>query len=156
MLTSAVERKHAAHELQRHREFERQVAQLSTNFINIPADALDAGIRRALRELAGVTRDDWAVLYVAEAGSTTAMPAYEWCDDSVRAARGTLRPLALHDGAPFARELRERGTVQRVLSAAAHPSQPVDAQELSGLGMAAIVHVALISKGELLGTLAFA
>jgi hypothetical protein len=110
MLTGALERKRAALALAHHREFERLIAHLSTNFINIPSNALDAGMRGALRELANVTGDDWAVVYVME-GSKTAQPACEWRNEQFERRKVTLHSVELGPDDPLGRALREHGVL---------------------------------------------
>jgi signal transduction histidine kinase len=157
MLAGAVERKRAARTLAKHREFERLIAHLATDFINIPSNGLDAGMRGALRELALVTGDDWAVVFVTDEGSTTAIPAYEWRNERFAARRVTHPPVALGPDDPLGRAFREAGVLHLPsLDALPAYASRAEREKLEGLGIGALVDVPLIASGELLGFLGFA
>ncbi len=72
------ERKRIEAELQFRLDFDRLVAKLSTQFINIDADALSDGIQQALAELAEFMEVEHSYIFQLDADQTTASLTHAW------------------------------------------------------------------------------
>jgi signal transduction histidine kinase len=75
--------------LQNRLTFEKIITDISTEFINLPSDQIDAGIQRALQTIGQFTGSDRCYVFLLSDDGATMHNTHEWCRAGVEA----LQPL---------------------------------------------------------------
>ena len=84
MLEQEIEvRKSVEKKLRHHLEFENLITDISTNFIQLPFDAIDDGINNALHDLATFADIDRCFIMLFLEDGISLELAYQWCADQI-------------------------------------------------------------------------
>ncbi|MBI3414445.1 MAG: PAS domain S-box protein [Verrucomicrobia bacterium] len=96
IVNDLTERRRAEKSLQLRVQLERLIADISSHFINIAAEEIDAGIHQALQRLAEFSQLErsYVFLYTAEGASTSR--THEWCAAGISSRRDAFQNLSLN------------------------------------------------------------
>jgi transcriptional regulator with GAF, ATPase, and Fis domain len=132
------------------RNFERVAFELSTRFVNLPADQIDAEIEVALGEVANAL-DVQLVTVIQPVGQGDFEVSYEWSEDK----RNRFKGLSVADGFPWLDEQLKKG---EPLPIGKLDDFPADASIESGAmkeaGFEAVLWAPFEARGELAGYIA--
>jgi len=154
--TDVTDRKRAERELLRRVEFERLIATVSTNFINLASNEIDAGIAHALQMIGAATGTDSAYIARFSADGTMWTLTHKWSAGGWPALSETFeqRPAAL---LPWVMEHLRRREVVHVPDVAGLPAEAAaDRDLLVQWGARSVLAVPMVSAGRLAGLLGFA
>ena len=138
------------HALQGQLEFERLVADLSTQFINVPADQVDAVIREALERIGEALDIDRCTFYRIEPDGVLLDPV-GWQRPGVPPHSG---PLAGRERLPWALE-RALGGELVMFSSVDEIPNPVDRATYEAMGTRSTLTVPLSVGGRIVGAVGF-
>lgn len=82
--TDITERKQAEQTLQERLHFENLMTSISTDFINLPPDQVDAGIERTLQAVSEFTHADRSYVFLYSGDRTSMSLAYEWSAKGIK------------------------------------------------------------------------
>lgn len=85
--TDITERKYAEEALQHRLAFERLITDISTEFINLKSDQIDAGIEQALAAIGRFTGSDRSYVFLFSADGTQMKNIHEWCRAGILALK---------------------------------------------------------------------
>ncbi len=150
------EEKHFAEELAYHARFERLISELATGFIDVPVEAVDDGIERALRlvgEFAGV---DIAYFTILATDHSTLGDSFAWTSAQGAPYRGELNQFTLADY-PWTRAQLERGERIHVADVETDFPEAARSEQLAAraVDLRSCVTYPIIRKGELVAMLGF-
>lgn len=90
------ERRKAEKELEYRLAFENLLATVSTNFINLPQDNIDAGIHDALRKIGEFARVDRSYIYLISPNGKTVSNTHEWCAEGIEQQKSNLQNIPVN------------------------------------------------------------
>ena len=152
-LTERCELEHAASQvLDRKLEFERFIAQLSVQFINLPADQVIEAIRDAIRRIGETLEVDRCSFFRIVEGELAPGPIAWWGRPDVAAP---VPVTSLKERFPWTREAILEGTVLSFSSLDEVAGQ-VDRESYRALDVRAAVTVPIAVSGQVVGMLGFA
>ena len=145
------ERKQAEGALKDRVEFEKIIAAISTSFINLAPDEVDAGIEDALGSIGELFGVDRSYLFRLFDDGTRTDNTHEWCADGIRSQIENLKGLSVADFPWFLERLNRFETVN-IPSVADLPQGADTEKEIlrSGDILSAIL-VPMIYSGTLVG-----
>ncbi len=145
------ERRRHEEEMRRSRGFERLVATLATELVDLPALQIDAAVERALGAIGSYFDGDRAYLFQFDDAQRSMDNTHEWCAPGVVPHRERLVGLAVADFPSVGRLLRSGETIQ-VASVPELPPGPERAEfELEGI--LSLLLVPMTSGGRVTGFL---
>jgi PAS domain S-box-containing protein len=151
-LTERQELEHAASlAIDRRVEFERLIAELSVQFINLPADQVIESIRDAIRRIGEALDVDRCTFFRIIEGEPPAGPIAWWGRPGV-AVPATVTPYK--DRLPWTQETILDGNVVSFSSLAGVPNE-VDRESYRTLDVRAAVTVPIAVSGQIVGALDF-
>ncbi len=148
-------RKAAEEALHRRLDFERLIASLSTDFINLSPPEVDAGIQRAMDVVGRFAQAERCYVALFRAGGERWSVIYEWCSPGTSSLRDRFIDLPV-EVMPWAIE-RVKGMETVHLTSVGHLPDEARAERdlLQTLGIHAAVAVPIASGGKVLGFLGF-
>lgn len=136
-------------------EFETLLSAISTDFINLPPDQFDFGIRQALKNVARFTNTDRAFLFQYREGGTRIDNTHEYCQDGIPSQLIQHQNQFSATYSWFHNELASFNNVH-VQKLSELPPQAAAERELwSQLGIRSIVCVPLFAHMDLYGGVGF-
>jgi len=131
--------------------FETLVAQLSTDFIHVTADHMDAQINRALRKVGEFMDVDRVYIFLYKDNNTLMDNTHEWCREGIAPFVNQLKNLPIHEFY-CAREVLNRGKVFMVPEVAKLPPEAArDRAEFERQGIQSLVNLPLICGDAQIG-----
>ena len=149
------ERKKAEEDLHYRLGFEKLVANLSTDFINLKTDEIDEGINHALTEVGKFARVDRSYIFQFSNNGESMSNTHEWCEDGIKPQIDTLQNLSTRDFpwtiTHFRRfEMIHVPSVEDLPPEASNEKQTFEEQDIKSL-----VLVPMSYGGRLLGFIGF-
>lgn len=144
-------RKHAELEVAHHRVFEHLVTELSAEFVNLPAERLQQGFERALRDLGTLFGAERATIFLIDERTKVLEARYSW------GAAGIDRPSVPFTEYSFARDNVVRRELERdglvsFEDVTTMPDAVADSRaRLIANGVAAFIAVPLLRRGRMIG-----
>lgn len=149
------QRKQAEEAVQRHAQFTELIATISTGFIDIEPDQVDARVRQALEDLGRFADVDRTYLFLLHDRGKIFDCAYEWCAQGIRAEADRLRHLRSHDF-PFALGTIRKGEILHVPRVNDLPaSAQAEKEEWQAEQIQSLINIPLIALGEVIGFIGF-
>ena len=108
IIMQSLQRRQAETRVQERLKIEKLISEISTSFINLPAEEVDNGINYALRRLGEVENVERSYLFLLFDEGARAVNTHEWCAEGVAPQIHNLQNLAFHE-LPWA----SRKTMQR-------------------------------------------
>jgi PAS domain S-box-containing protein len=145
------QRKRAEDALRYRLDFERLLAEISTNFINLPPAEIANGVVAALKaigEFFGIDRG----YIVSFAAKGTMQLEYEWCAHGTAPLIGEFRDVPI-DNYPWWRDRRQRLEPVHVVRVDDLPEEGAGKHYLTSQGTQSIIEVPMVSGGALFAVL---
>lgn len=149
------ERKRAEELLRYRAKMEELVATISTNFINLTADEVDAGINRALKmigEFAGVDR---SYVFLYQDGKEKMDNTHEWCAEGIQPQRENLKGVPVQDFPWGMSKLARFETIHVPLVSDLPDDASAERELQQSQGVQSFIIVPMIYGGSLVGFLGF-
>jgi PAS domain S-box-containing protein len=147
------ERKEAELALRYRSEFEALIAQISTDFLDLPSDKVDTGICNALNAIgtfAGVDR-----AYVFSWSDNLLFNTHEWCAEGIEAQKEKHQGVSASDF-PWAKQrLQALQTIHIVRVADLPEAARAERKSFEARGTQSIVIVPMVYRGALVGHVGF-
>jgi PAS domain S-box-containing protein len=106
VMIDVTEQRRAEAMLAHRAQSEQLVTAISTQFINLPLEQVDAGIQRALQMIAELTGVDRSYIFQISADGLTMDNTHEWCAEGVSPQKENLQHLRVQDYTWFLEPLR--------------------------------------------------
>jgi PAS domain S-box-containing protein len=153
VLTDVTARAHVEEQLQRQNRLQQLLLKLSSEFINLPLEQIDAAIQAALQEMGAFVSADRVYVFDYDFSSNTCSNTFEWCAPGITPQIAALQRVPL-EGIPEWVDTHRRGAEMIILDVGALPPGPLreilEAQEIKSLLM-----LPMIAKEGLLGFAGF-
>ncbi|HET8648114.1 MAG TPA: diguanylate cyclase, partial [Vicinamibacteria bacterium] len=136
-------------------DFERLVASLSAEFINLSVDEIDAGIDRALSKIGTFADVDRSYVFLFSEDGLRASNTHEWCAEAIAPQKDHMQDLPCAAFPWWMDQLRRHRHIH-VSSLAELPAEAAAEKELlAEQDVQSVMGVPLVSCGRLLGFLGF-
>jgi PAS domain S-box-containing protein len=147
------QRKQAEHALQDHAAFEKLITGISTEFINLGPEEIDAGIQRALKAIGEFTGVDRSYVFLFSADKSRSRCTHEWCAPGIAPQIGRMEDVPLgslpwFDGTILSMEVVH---IPRVADLPAELR--TEKEEFALQGIQSLIAVPLIYRGAVMGFL---
>jgi PAS domain S-box-containing protein len=152
--TDITERKQAEEALQHQIAFENVVMAISTYFINLEPDEIDAGIDRALRMLGEFTGVDRSCVFMYSGDRITMDCTHEWCAEGIEPAIQRMKTVPLSALGWSNEKLMRQEVLQISRVAELPPEARAERIELMSQGVQSLIAVPMAYQGEAMGFLA--
>ena len=140
----------------RHRmEIENLVANLSTQFINLRPEDLDAGINRALESIGMFGGVDRSYVFVFEDDGDTVNNTHEWCRPGIEPQQSRLQGLHIHAFPWLAERLASCPFIQIPSVGNLPPEASAEKREFQAQQIQSLVIVPMVRQKKLFGFLGF-
>jgi len=150
---------HAERQLQSHSHFQALVADLSTNFISVPLEAIEEAINHALQAIGEFVKADRSFLlhlHEDEQGQQWVEVAYEWTTEGIKPLPPDRQRFAI-DQYPWSfRKLQALEVVTLSLSMSLPPEATPEKTTLEELGSQSTILVPMSFENHLVGVIGFA
>ena len=155
MQLELAERVRAENALQERLALEKLITDISTQFINLGPDEIDAGIQRALQATAEFTGADRSYVFRFSTDGATMDNTHEWCAEGIESSIATLQAIPV-DTLPY---LTERITGLNVFHAPRVADLPPEAraekEESERENTQSVICVPMAYRGVAVGFLGF-
>jgi PAS domain S-box-containing protein len=94
--TDITEHKQFEHTLQERLHFENLMTGISTDFINLPPDQVDAGIERTLQAVSAFTHADRGYVFLYSGDRTSMSLAYEWTAQGIKPQKSQFQNVPIN------------------------------------------------------------
>lgn len=156
ILSDITDRQKTEASLQFRVDLEALIARISTDFINLPPEDIDAGINRALATLGSFVGVDRAYVFQLHDHGRLASNTHEWCAPGIGAEQANLQNLLLEADFPWFTGLMRRFEVCSINQVADLPAAAAAEQaEFKRQGIQSLVVVPMVHQGDLVGFLGF-
>jgi PAS domain S-box-containing protein len=155
--TDITEHKRAEEAVQHRLAFEQLITGISTEFINLKSDQIDAGIEQALAAIGRFTGSDRSYVFLFSADGTQMKNIHEWCRAGILSLKQLYHDTSI-DLLPWTTSHIKAGQVVHAPRLAALPSeaQPDRAQMQSHADAPlSFINVPMIYQGQVVGLLGF-
>jgi PAS domain S-box-containing protein len=126
----------------------------ATNFINIPANGIDAAIRKTLEEAGRFTRTDRAFIFEYDFAHNVCRNTYEWCASGEIPEKKNLRSISL-DLVPEWLERHRQNKTAIIQDSATLPQESGVRRMLESQGVRSHITIPIFLKNELFGFIGF-
>ena len=140
----------------RHRmKMETLMTTLSTSFIQLPSDEIDAAINKALQVIGEFAGVDSSYLFLAYDHGTKVNNTHEWCAPGITPQLSTQQGLRVEDFPWMAERLQRLETVHIPRVAELPPEAQAEQALLQAQDVQSLILVPMVYGGRLLGFLGF-
>jgi len=155
IITDITERQKIEADLRFRLELDALIVRISTEFINLPPEEIDAGIDRALAAIGSFVQVDRAYVFLYHDQGRLVSNTHEWCAPGIVPEKDNLQNLDLQVLFPwFAAQMQTQVCcISRV--ADLPPEAQAEKAEFRRQGIQSLVVVPLVHQGQLLGFLGF-
>ena len=150
------ERKRIEEALQYRERFEKIIATISTNFIDLPAEEIDSGITAALETIGKFAGMDRSYVFLFSEKGMMMSCKYKWCAPGIEPQIEYLQNIDIHSSFSwFAEKIKnfEAVNVPRVVDLPGEAK--AEREEFQRQGIQSIINVPMISAGSIFGFLGF-
>ncbi len=135
--------------------FEKLVTNISTEFINLGPDEIDAGIQHALQAIGEFTGDDRSYVFQFSSDGTTMDNTHEWCRAGITPQIHNLQAQPAEALSWSMAKIKRLETVHvpRVLDLP--PEAQVDREQMRGQDIRSIILVPIVYRGAAVGFVGF-
>ncbi|MDP3050209.1 MAG: diguanylate cyclase [Eubacteriales bacterium] len=155
MAVDISERKRVENELRYRLELEEFIAHISTEFINLAPEDINAGINKALGEIGRFAGVDRSYVFLLSEDNHRFYNAYEWCAEGVEPQNQDLQDLSVDSFPWFWETMRRLDVVHVPRVADLPPEAEVEKRTFQTLGIRGLICVPLVRKKTLIGFLGF-
>ncbi len=149
------ERKRAEQALQERLAFERVITSISTEFINLGPDEIDAGILHALQVIGEFTGDDRSYVFRFSEDGTTMDNTHEWCRADIEPQKQNLQAQSV-DILGWSVAKIKRLEVVHIPRVAELPAEAsVDREQMQGQDIQSLILVPMVYRGKAVAFVGF-
>ncbi len=148
------ERKRTEEELQHRLQFEELIARVSTEFINMGADAVDGGINDTLASVGRFFDIDHACVVQFHDDRRCMSVTHEWCDEAVSSHMEHVQNVAFRNGAWWLEKLQDFETIYIPRVAELGHDAEEEKRILEAQGIKSLVAIPMTHQRELVGFVA--
>jgi PAS domain S-box-containing protein len=149
------ERRQVERIVQHRLEFERLIASLSTYFVNIPSNDIDAGINQALCSTGQFAEADRSYVFLFRNNGKTVDNTHEWCAGGIVPQIDNLQGLHT-DSFPWIMARHRRGEVTSLHRVADLPPEAsAEKEEFEREGIQSLLTVPIVSSRGVIGFVGF-
>jgi len=145
------ERKKVEDELMRRIDFEMFIAQISTSFINLSAEKIDEGIKKALQRIGEFANVDRSYIFSIPLGQEEAECIYEWCAAGITPQISNFNKLSASFFPWGADKLRRLENIYIPSLAMLPPEAGAEKQLLEKQEIKSLIVVPMVLQGALAG-----
>jgi diguanylate cyclase (GGDEF)-like protein/PAS domain S-box-containing protein len=135
--------------------FERLVAALAAEFINLSVDEVDAGIDRALAKIGGFAGVDRAYVFVLSPDGRQAVNTHEWCAEGITSQKEAMQEVSCDAFRWWFDQLRRFRNIHVVSLGELPPEAEAERALLRDQQVQSVISVPLVAAGRLIGFLGF-
>jgi PAS domain S-box-containing protein len=155
VIRDITERKRTEKALQYRLEFEKLITSISTNFINIASDEIDAEINNALKKIGEFARVDRSYVILVSEDGAKIDNIYEWCAYKKYPVAQRLKEVLFESFPWFAEKMRRHETIYVPRIADLPVEATIEIAALQKASIKSIIEVPIIYGGVLFGYLGF-
>ncbi len=148
-------RKQTERELRRRIEFERLVTDISTQFIRLAPEEIDAHIDRALATIGRFVGADRSYVFRFSPDGRRMTNTHEWCAEGIRPAVHRIRDVSVEAFPWIVGRLRNREVVQVSHAEQLPPVAAAERREFAAQGIRSLVNVPILLGEAVFGFLGF-
>ena len=153
---SRAEVQETADALRHHVGLERLISEVSSDFVRLGAEDMDAGIDRALATLGAFIDVDRAYVFLCRNGTACVDNTHEWCREGVEPQLERLQSIHLNQDLPWFAERIQRLETVHVPDVAALPEEAsLERAHFEQQGIQSLIAVPIVSGETLSGFLGF-
>ncbi|MFH2047231.1 MAG: PAS domain S-box protein [Pseudomonadota bacterium] len=142
--------------LARRVELERLISTISSEFVGLSADEIDAGITRALGSVGIFSGADRAYVFLFQKSGKLVDNTHEWCADSIQPQINDLKSIPLADDLPWFTEQIQKHEVFHVPNVKDLPPEALAEQKhFEDQGIKSLIIVPMKFGNHLLGFIGF-
>jgi two-component system nitrate/nitrite sensor histidine kinase NarX len=141
--------------LEMHIAFESIIIAISTDFINLPPDQIDAGIVQALYAISSFAGVDRSYIFLFSDDATTMSNIYEWCAPGIAPAQAEMQQVSVSEFAWSNTQLLNREILYIPRVADLPPEANAERREFERQGIQSLIAVPMPSDDRVLGFLGF-
>lgn len=134
-------------------EFENLITKISTKFINLPPDEIDAGIEEALQMLGQFADVDQSYVFLFSEGGKTINNTHEWCTEGIESRQQYLQSIPASAFAWSGTRLRQGEALHIPQVAHLPPEAEAEKQRFQEQGIQSLVAVPMTYQGTTTGFL---
>lgn len=151
--TDITDRKKIEEALEKRLAFERLITGISTEFINLAPDEIDAGIQGALQSIGEFAHVDRSSVFLISSDGATMDKTHEWCAAGIESFIADLKGIPL-ETFPWLIEQLKRLEVVHVPSLSTLPAEAgAEKQEFEQQRIQSLIIVPMVYRGTLVGFL---
>jgi len=141
--------------LQERLAFERVITSISTEFINLGPDEIDAGIQHALQVIGEFTGDDRSYVFRFSEDGTKMNNTHEWCRVNIEPQIQNLQAQPIETLGWLVAKIKRLEVVHipRVVELPSEAS--VDREHMQGQGIQSLILVPMVYRGQAVGFVGF-
>jgi PAS domain S-box-containing protein len=156
LLQEIEERKRTETALQHRIEFERLITEISSHFISLESEEIDAGINRTLKDIGQFSKVDRSYVFRFSEGGRQVNNTHEWCAKDIEPQIQKLQEIFVEDEFPWASKKLRNLEVIHVPSVSALPPQAArDKSHFEMQGIQSLVIVPMVRGDSAVGFLGF-
>lgn len=156
LVQDVTERVKAEEALQDHQKFEALIITISTNFINMPVDKIDAEINQALQLIGEFVGVDYSYVFLLSADGSTISNTHSWRQKGIKDPIARLQALPVELFPGLRSKLSQFETVYIPSVAKMLPEMSGEQKFLQAQGVQSLIQVPMVSNQKLRGILGFA
>ena len=147
------DRRTAEMERERRLQLEVLISEISTAFISLPTESMDAGIHNALAAIAWFTGVDRSYIYTFSPDGATMTLEHEWCSERSRPLKGQLDHIANGSIPWLTNEVKQGHSVQVARVTDLPSTAQGEAALFESQGVEAVMAVPMVQAGNAIGFL---
>jgi len=156
LVTDITARQRAEEELRFRLAFEDLVSSISTQFINLQPEEIDAGILRSLEQLGQFAESDRSYIFLLDEDGKTVYNSHEWCAPGIASIQEQWQRIDLEAKLPwFAAHLQRLESIYVPSLVALPPEAARERAHWQAQQIHTLVAVPMILRGSLRGFLGF-
>ena len=148
------DRKRMEESLRQRMEFEKLITNLSSQFINLPWEKIDQGIKKSLDSIGRFIGADRALLFLAK-GDKLDRPAFEWAASAAVAGEAWNPETFLSDYTWFSEQIRHQEVLHVESPDELPPQAAAERRFLMARKVTSLVVIPIVSGGLPMGLLSF-
>jgi len=155
LVVDITEQKRVEQTLQRRLVFEELVASISTEFVNLGPDEVDAGIQHALRLIGEFDGADRSYVFLFSGDGTAMTNTHEWCAEGIEPYIDRVQDVSVSTFPWLMKRLRQFDVVRVPHVADLPPEAGAEREEFQAQAIQSLLCVPMVYRGSLIGFVGF-
>jgi len=155
LVRDITQRKRGEAKLLYRERFEQLITSFSTQFINLPLDEIDSGLRGALGAIGAFAGADRSYIFLLDETGQTMSNTHEWCATGVAPHSQQLQEINLDSIPWFRQELFSKQVVHVPRVADMPPEATLEREHFAAQGIQSLVVVSMLIDREPIGCVGF-